>query len=180
MINHKHNKKGNSQQKKVANKYKSTVPKDLQETLPSRNDDFERRRQQLMDETQNFMYQQSSKFSSVSRNLAFGIIGTIWVITYTEKKLCIPNCWLVACIFFLILFHVCDVLHYFLDSMSYHKESYKLDEYVSNEDIDQKHESNMNEINRRSHRFIIIKFVFLIMASFCFLVGMCVFAYQKV
>jgi len=51
-------------------------PKDHQEVQQvKRNGDntFEEKKQKLQDETQDFMYQQSSKFSSVSRNLVLGI-----------------------------------------------------------------------------------------------------------
>ena len=88
--------KANNKQEKVDNRDKALGQKGLPGVLPSKKDEFEKRRQELQDETQRYMYQQSSKFSSVSRSLVLGIIGTIWVLTYVDGTLCIPNRWLLS------------------------------------------------------------------------------------
>ena len=67
--------------------HKPNVPKDHQEVPLGEGNSFEKRKQELQDETQQFMYAQSSKFSSVARNLILGIIGTVWVLTYGSSDI---------------------------------------------------------------------------------------------
>lgn len=164
--------KANNKQEKVDNRDKALGQKGLPGVLPSKKDEFEKRRQELLDETQRYMYQQSSKFSSVSRSLVLGIIGTIWVLTYVDGNLCIPNRWLLSSLITGLVFLLTDVIHYFWDSMSYHIESYKLDSYQTLLDIDRKHEPKMDEINKRSHWFIVAKFCILIIAAILFGIGL--------
>lgn len=173
MTNHKriNNKVKNKQEMVVNKELEPPVQKGLQEALQSEKDEFEKRRKELLDETQDFMYHQSSKFSSVSRALVLGIIGTIWVITYTDGNLCIPNKWLFRSLVCGLIFLTVDVIHYYWDSISYYKELYKLDEYTTMAELDKMHEPKMNAINKWSHRFIVIKFWVLIIASSFFLIG---------
>ena len=65
-------------QEKVDNKVKIQDQKVLQEVLLKPNS-FEEKRDKLQEELQGYYYGQSSKFSSVSRSLIFGILATIWV-----------------------------------------------------------------------------------------------------
>ena len=118
------------------------------------------------------MYQQSSKFSSVSRSLVLGIIGTIWVLTYVDGNLLIPNGWMLSSLVAGLIFLLTDVIHYFWDSMSYHCEAYKLDTYNNQQDLDKKHEPRMDRINKRSHWFIVAKFCILMVASILFAIGL--------
>ena len=155
-------------------------PGNIQEPLELENckgdsqnlNSFAERKQKLMDETQEYMYQQSSKFSSVSRFLIVGIIGTIWILTYAEGKLLVPNYFLLASLISSLLFLFIDVIHYFADSMSYQKELYRLDDYKSQDDLLMKHELIMNTINKRSHRYIIIKYCVLMLAAVLFIIGL--------
>ena len=71
-----------------------------------------------------------------------------------------------------LVFLLTDVIHYFWDSMSYHIESYKLDSYQTLLDIDRKHEPKMDEINKRSHCFIVAKFCILMIAAILFGIGL--------
>lgn len=167
------NNKGSNRQEKVVNKdLKPHVQKDLLEVQPSRKDEFEKRKQELQDETQQYMYQQSSKFSSVSRSLVLGIIGTIWVLTYVDGNLLIPNGWMLSSLVAGLIFLLTDVIHYFWDSMSYHCEAYKLDNYKNQHDLDKEHEPRMDRINKRSHWFIVAKFIILMAASILFAIGL--------
>lgn len=56
-----------------SNRDKILVQKDRQEVQQSKDDPFLKRKQELLDETQEFMYNQSSKFSTVSRNLILAL-----------------------------------------------------------------------------------------------------------
>lgn len=167
------NNKDSNKQEKVVNKdLKPHVQKVLPEIQLSKKDEFEKRRQELQDETQRYMYQQSSKFSSVSRSLVLGIIGTIWILTYVDGNLLIPNRWLLSSLITGLAFLLTDVIHYFWDSMSYHSETYKLDAYKSQFELDEKHEPRMDGINKRSHWFIVAKFCILMVASILFTIGL--------
>lgn len=142
-----------------------------QEALLS-NVNFDKRKQELQDETQSFMYAQSSKFSSVSRNLILGIIGTIWVLTYVNGNLKIYNYWLLGSLIVALLFLLVDVIHYYWDSLSYHNEQYKLDTYSCQKELENEHKPKMDTINKRSHNFIVIKFWILMLVSFLFAIGL--------
>ncbi len=74
--------------------HRPNAPKDHLEVPSGEENSFEKRKQELQDEIQQFMYAQSSKFSSVARNLILGVIGTVWVLTYAEGTLNFPNGWL--------------------------------------------------------------------------------------
>ena len=146
------NKTPQNKQERTVN-METTVLKDRQGVQPSK-DNFAEKKQNLLDETQKYMYQQSSKFSSVSRSLILGIIGTIWVLTYTEGKLRVPNNWLLYGLIGGLLFLLVDVIHYFWDSMSYQRELYRLDNYKSQDELNENHENIMDYINKRSNSFL--------------------------
>ena len=146
------------------------IQKGHQECL-SQQSSFEQKKNKLQDETQEFMYNQSSKFSSVSRSLVLGMLGTIWVITYTDHIIDIPNNWLLHSLFVCLFFLLIDIIHYFWDSMSYHHELFKLDDYTSHEELDHEHEKRMDAISNRSHYFIIIKFIILLIGAAFFVIG---------
>lgn len=133
---------------------------------------FEERKEKLQEETQQFMYAQSSKFSSVSRSLIFGILGTIWVLTYKEGRMTIPNDFLLSSLMLCLLYLFSDVIHYYTDSRAYKKELYRLDKYKTLEDLENKHEPIMDQINKNSHSFIIFNFCVLIFSSAYLIVGM--------
>lgn len=155
-------------------KTKPPVQKDHQEVEPKKNKSFKENKEKLQIETQKYMYDQSSKFSSVSRHLVFGIIGTIWVITYTDEGMYVPNCFLLWSLLAGLLYLFSDVFHYYLDSISYEREQQRIDKYRTQKQLDEDHEHKMDCINRRSHIFIHIKFIILIVCAICFIIGLCI------
>lgn len=157
-------------QEKSDSKGKPHVQRVQQEVQHKRNN-FKTRKEQLQNELQGYMYSQSSKLSSVSRNLIFGILGTIWVMTYSKGNLTIPNPYLFYALLTSMLFMVVDVVHYFWDSISYHRQQYKLDKYKTNEEIENIHEKQMDKINIRSHNFLLGKTFVLFLAAFLFIRG---------
>lgn len=139
--------------------------------LHTREVSFDKRKEALEQELQGFMYSQSSKLSSVSRNLIFGILGTIWVLTFTGGKLTIPNPQLFYALLISILFMATDVLHYLMDSISYHRQQYKLDDYNTKEELVNIYNKDMDRINKRSHNFVIGKTIILLFATIMFVWG---------
>jgi len=164
------NQDSNPKLDKMDNRGKARVQRGRQEVQHKR-DDIKTRKKRLQNELQGYMYSQSSKLSSVSRNLIFGILGTIWVITYSEGKMTIANPYFFYALLSSLLFMIVDVFHYFLDSISYHRQQYKLDSYKSNEEIDNIYEKRMDKINNRSHYFLIGKTCVLILAALFFITG---------
>ena len=157
----------------VSPKIKSPVQKDRQEVRQEKNKALKEKKEKLQKETQDYMYGQSSKFSSVSRHLIFGIIGTIWVITYTDEGMFVPNCYLLFSIIIGLLYLLCDVTHYFWDSLDYENELNQIDIYNSQKQLEVEHEQRMDSINQRSHFYIRLKFVILLFCSVLFIIGLC-------
>ena len=155
-------------QERWGNKVNQQDLKAPQEILPKANS-FEDRREKLQEELQGYYYSQSSKFSSVSRSLIFGILATIWVFIYTDGELSITNQVLLYALITGILYLTIDILHYFLDSISYHKEQYRLDEYKTTEDLNDRHEPFMDGVNKRSYKFFITKFIVLCLTAILFI-----------
>ncbi len=158
------------QEKESSSKGSAHVRKDRQEAQHTKSN-VKSRKEQLQNELQGYMYSQSSKLSSVSRNLTFGILGTIWVMTFSEGKMTIPNPYLFYALLTSLLFMVVDVVHYFWDSISYHQQQYELDKYTTDKEIDKIHEGKMDKINKRSYRFVIGKTTVLFLAAFFFIMG---------
>jgi hypothetical protein len=168
MRKNKDNQTRNPKQERGVSKVNQQDLKDQQEILPETNS-FEEKREKLQEELQGYYYSQSSKFSSVSRSLIFGILATIWVFIYTDGNLSITNRVLLYALIVGILYLAIDILHYFLDSISYHKEQYRLDEYKTTEDLDNRHEPFMDGVNKRSYAFFITKFIVLFLTAFLFI-----------
>ena len=161
------------------NKEKEILPpKVLQETQgKNKQSPFLKEKETMQKETQDYKYAQSSKFSSVARQLEFGIIGSGWVLIYTDKKLDTSNYFLLAALGLALFFLFIDALHYYLDSRSYHKELYNLDEIdkiLSEESFEvfrKKHEIGMDKYCNRSDNFIKAKFWILTITCVSFLIG---------
>lgn len=168
--------------KKKRNSKPNGQPKDHNKVAPNvqkapveslyKNDEFKDKLEKLQDETQGYIYSQSSKFSSIARNLTFGILGTIWVLTYSERKCTIPNNWLLGALIVSLVYLGFDVCHYFFDTKSYHKELKAMDYYRTMSDINEKHEPFMDKISQRSYLFLWAKFIILAFACVSFLIGM--------
>jgi len=175
---HRNNRLHNKEDNKIHNskprpkQQDPKVPQEVQ-SLEGSND-FNKKKAELADETQNYMYSQSSKFSSVSRNLIFGIMGTIWAFTFTKGEMTLSNLWLVGALVLCIVYFMLDVIHYYTDTNSYNKEQYRLDSYKNEQDL-QEHERIMDRINKCSNIFIKWKFRTLILITILFLIGV---AYQ--
>ncbi len=150
---------------------RANAQKDQQE-LQSNNGEFKGKLEKLQDETQEYMYNQSSKFSSIARNLTLGILGTIWVLTYSEGKCAIPNGWLLGTLISSLGFMMCDAVHYFCDTISYHEELNAMDSYKTMSDINGFHEPFMNKVFNRSHYFFLCKSIILAISCILFVIGM--------
>lgn len=177
----KKEKEVNKNPKEKKGKIQDQCPKSLSQNPPithptqlvsPENDSLKEEKDKNESLIQQFMSSQSSHFSSVSRTLMFGIIGTIWVLTYSDGNLAIPNIWLLLSLIMSLFYFLADIGHYFLDTMSYQNESKKVWDYKSSQEIEDKVRNGLTKINERSVRFIKIKFVLLILTAIIFGIGL--------
>lgn len=146
----------------------NTNPK-FQEKSP--DEELEDFKAELFNEAQNEMSDLTSIFSNVARTLMFGIIGTIWIITYSEAGLDFPNGWLFAALSLCLFYFLVDVIHYFCSAMIYQDISKKAKDSKSfREYLVQKKRTYKN--NRRTVICVIIKFAVLIIAAVAFCIGL--------
>ncbi len=127
--------------------------------------------EKLLEECQGFKYTQSSNFSTLSRSIIFGIIGTLWIISYTDGEFTFPNgCSLYAmCAAFAYL--IVDLIHYYLDSCFYKREYVQLNEEKSNSDAVQEHDKRMDKNADRSFYFFRGKCILLLITVCLFVIG---------
>ncbi len=129
------------------------------------------RKASLENELQGYRYSQSSKFSSVSRTLVLGIIGTIWTIILNSKKGSTCHPLLTLALLLSISYLVCDVRHYYKDSKNYFDQQFKLCKATTNAALDE-HDTQMDELSKQSQYYVKWKYKILCIAVITFLIGM--------
>lgn len=90
---------------------------------------------------------------------------------YVDGKLKITNSFLLVSLLSGLVFLFYDVIHYYKDSRSYQDELHRLDGYRTEQDLIDKHEPNMDKINKQSHQFVNIKFYLLVLTVVFFALG---------
>lgn len=124
---------------------------------------------ELVEETQRFMYAQSNRCSKNSRIIAYGlfVLNVLLIFLYPT----LVN----FCSYFglldIILFLVMDVIRYYKDAGRYYVELYRLDQYPEDK-ILMSHERNMDKINRNSRRMFEVKHTVLMLAVFLSIAGL--------
>lgn len=124
---------------------------------------------ELVEETQRFMYAQSSKCSQSSRIIAYGLFILNVVLIFLYPTL------INFCSYFglldIILFLMMDIVHYYKDAGRYYVELYRLDQYPE-EEILKLHEQQMDKINKASHRMFEVKHIVLMLAVVLSIAGL--------
>ena len=123
--------------------------------------------QELLEECQEYHYAQSSKFSQLSRSLVFGILGTIWILSYSEQGFTPNNNWQIWTLIVGFIYLAIDVCHYFCDSCFYRNEYFQFDK----EKNIAEHNKRMNDRSRLSYCAIWGKFLVLFIVCSLFIVG---------
>ena len=124
---------------------------------------------QLIEETQRFMYAQSSRCSKNSRIIAYGlfVLNVVMIFQYPT----LVN----FCSYFglldIILFLMMDIIHYCKDAGRYYAELYRLDQYPEDK-ILMSHERNMDKINKSSRRMFEVKHIVLMLAVVLSIAGL--------
>lgn len=131
------------------------------------NEDIEKR----LSECQDYHYAQSSKVSTISRTLIFGIIGTTWVIIYSNNTFTRPVNLLIITLCLSFGYLVLDLIHYFWDACNYRSQSFRLDKERQTDGILHKHEEYMDLVSIRSFRMIVFKFILILIISILFVIG---------
>lgn len=121
----------------------------------------------LLNECQSFHYTQSSSFSKLARTIILGVIGTIWIVSYSIDGFAIANLWLLWSLIVGFIYLILDVCHYFFDSCFYRKEYFKFEEEKSVF----KHDKRMSDRSLLSYYAIWAKFIVLIATCFLFIMG---------
>lgn len=139
----------------------------------AQNKEFKDKLCKLQEETQTYMYSQSSKFSDASRGLIIGIIGTVWIMSFKENVILFANKLVFISFIFGLIYLAVDVIHYYSDTLSYYREIKALDVYKTIKDLNDKHEPQMDKVFERSHSFIVWKLIFLIASAAFLIIGLC-------
>ncbi len=122
---------------------------------------------ELLDQCQKFHYDQSSNFSKLARSIVFGVIGTIWILSYSAEGFTPENIYLISSLIAGFVYLVVDVCHYFWDARFYRMEYFKFER----EKDEKQHDDRMNSRSRLSYRAIWGKFIILIIVCALFVVG---------
>lgn len=124
---------------------------------------------ELVEETQRFMYAQSSKCSQSGRIIAYGLFILNVVLIFLYPTL------INFCSYFglldIILFLMIDIIHYYKDAGRYYVELYRLDQYPEDK-ILMSHERNMDKINKSSRRMFEVKHIVLMLAVVLSIAGL--------
>ena len=128
----------------------------------------------LLDECQGYHYSQSSNFSKLARGIVYGVIGTIWVISYSKEGFVLSNIWLFLSLIIGFVYLAVDVCHYFFDSSFYRKEYFRLEREQEKDNSVAEHNSRLTERSQKSFHSIVAKFVILIIVCILFIIGFCI------
>ena len=127
--------------------------------------------EEKLKECQGYHYSQSSKVSSLSRNIVYGIIGTSWVLIYANGSYHQPCTWLIIALGLSFVYLLLDLTHYLSDSCSYRREYFRLDRDKKTEGILYRHEEYMDGVSKRSFHLLIAKFICVLVIAVIFVIG---------
>lgn len=144
------------------------------EQVNSADKELENEISERIDSCEHFHFVQSSKVSSISRNMIYGIVGTLWVLLYSPtdnkdaKSLC-PVLLIALCGSFIYL--VVDLVHYFWDACNYRSEAFRIDDQREKEGILFRHDEFMAIVSKRSFFIFVLKFIMSVLVSVLFVIG---------
>ena len=155
----------------TANKPKKRARTKAQQQEKSPEEELKTFKADLYNESQKEMSVLTGNFSTVARTLMFGIIGTIWIITYSEAGLNFSNSWLFAALCLCLFYFLVDVIHYFWSAMIYQNISRKAKECKTfGAYLVQKRRTEKNSC--RTVACVVIKFIVLIISAIAFCIGL--------
>ena len=128
--------------------------------------------QKEIEKVNDYKYKQSGKGSDLIRKIVFAIIGSCWILMFTKGKYQETNIFLkvtIACSFVYLLL---DVLHYLLDTCSYHAHAQIMEQCTTSDYYENVYKPDDLKISRRSFGFFISKVAVCFAVSGAFLLGM--------
>ena len=126
----------------------------------------------LLASSNNSLYEQSSKVSSISRGLVYAIIATIWAVSYENGSFSFPKEWLLAAICLCGAFLVIDLTHYFIDTCFHYKQAQSIFWHKKLSDVSTREDAIKYARNAKvSFIFLVTKFVIVLIIISSFVVG---------
>lgn len=130
--------------------------------------------EEKLKECQEYHYNQSSKVSSLARTIVYGIIGTLWILIYSDNIYREPCLWIKIALGLSFAYLLLDLAHYFWDSCNYRNEYFRLEQERNRDGILHRHEEYMDRVSKRSFHILKAKFISVLIISAVFLIGILV------
>ena len=127
--------------------------------------------EELLSECQTYKYNQSSNFIQLSRTVVFGIIGTIWILSYSHGSFTIHNTILIVSLILAFIHILIDLLHYFCDMVFYKREYVRFASEQYNDNAIKNHDDRMDNNAKKSFLFVVVNSAVLLLTVICFIVG---------
>lgn len=132
----------------------------------------------LIDNAQECHQSQSKSFSDLGRKMIWAMLGTIWIIVFSNNKIFFPNDFLKLSVIFGFIYMAIDVIHYSTDTCFYFYISKKIPRVNFTErDVD-KYVNKLENYSNISFSFCILKMIILIPMSLIFICGLMFLFYQ--
>lgn len=138
-----------------------------QSTVDNNNLDL----QKEIEKVNKYKYDQSSKGSELIRKIVFAIIGSCWVMIFANGDYQEINIFLKVTIVCSFIYLLLDVMHYFLDTCSYHRHAQKMEQGVTWNYVEKIFKPADLHISQRSFIFFILKVIVCFIVSCTFLTG---------
>lgn len=126
----------------------------------------------LIDTAQKCHADQSATFSQNSRKIIWAIIGTNWVLIFSNNKIDFPNAVILISILLNIFYLILDCLHYYLDTNFYYNISKEIPREDYNVNTPSEYNKIMEEYSSNSLKWFKIKAFNLLVNIIIFIVGL--------
>ena len=119
------------------------------------------------------LYTQSSKVSTICRGMVYAIVATIWAISYDGTRFSIPKGWLLVSSLMCCGFIILDIIHYFTDSHFHYR---RVQDIFKNQKLSNKATSEYSnkyvKQSKRSYYFLVSKFILALLIMIVFIIGL--------
>lgn len=128
-----------------------------------------------IDQSNGFLRSQADSAAKVARTMACAMIGVVWATSFFDGSFHMPTGWLLGSLICGVVFFIIDLLHYLIDSWTYHRQSVKLQEAKENTSFDNNtYEKVMTRQSKISFACLSFKCIICFASGVCLLVGICV------
>jgi len=128
---------------------------------------------QAIEEAQSFYADQSGKVATISRSIVFGMIGTIWVVWYSDGEIKDIHFVTLLSMFFCFVYLMYDVFLYFQNALFYHDKLVQLeDNFKKSNYLDKSYSDELLNYSKKACANMKRKYWIFIFVSVSFVVGM--------